>query len=352
MGMRHEHLKKRMWLGIFCSIFMVGSIFTCVPQAFSGAEVIKWNVSLWGRERDWTRPLHYWVEDMKNRTNGRWQIQLHYGSVLGPNKEQLDGLKAGLFEAAQFCPAYAPGKTPLHTVGELPFIQPSDPNEICQILAALWEHPALLKELKRWGSVPLFPGTISQLGLMTNRPIRTVDDLKGLRIRISGLQAKVMEMFGAVPSMIPASDYYEAMARGTVDGITTPWPFAFGSFRIYEVSKYATPNFAPGIMMCAYAANEKAWNALPEDFKKLHMEWYKKAPAVWGEEYKKGYKWIPIFKKAGIEFIELPEEERAKLVSKADIIYKEWVKDMEGKGLPGKEVFDYFMAKRKEIAGF
>ena len=109
----------------------------------------------------------------------------------------------------------------------------------------------------------------------------------------------------------------------------------------------------PGLFFCGFAANRDAWNALPEELKKLHMEWYRKAPEVWGEEYKKGFiKWIPIFKKKGITIIELPAEDRAKLVSKAEIVYKNWIERMEKKGLPGREVFDYYMAKRKEIAGF
>ena len=350
--MNYAHLKKRLWIGIVFSILVASLIFTYVPQAISAPDVIKWNVALWGGERLWTLPLHDWAKDMEKRTNGRWQITLHYGSVLGPAKEQLDGIKVGLFEACQFCCSYAPGKTPLHSVHELPFILPQEPKHICQLLAALWEHPALLKELRSWKAVPLLPGALPQDGLMSNKPIYKAEDFKGLRVRISGEQARVLAMFGASPAMVPGPDMYEAMQRGTVDALATPWPFAFGSFKIYEVSKYATPNFAPGSKCCGYLANKDAWDALPEEFKKIHMEWYKKAPEVWGEEYKKGDdKWLPIFKKKGIEFIDLPPEERAKLVSKAEGAYKNWVERMEKNGLPGKEVFDYFIAKRKEIAG-
>jgi len=351
--MEQEHLKKGLWSTIICLIFLIGLIFTYVPQAASAPKIITWNVALWGGERDWTRPLHRWAEDMKKGTNGRWQINLHYGSVLGPSKEHLDGLKAGLFEAAQFCAGYAPGKTPLHTVAELPFIAPKTPKHMCQMVAAMWEHPAILKELKRWKAVPLIPATVIQFGLMGNKPIRTIEDFKGLRIRITGEQARVVSMFGAVPAMMPSSDFYEALERGTIDTVASCWPFSFGAFRLHEVSKYATPNFDPGSFFCGFAANRDAWNALPEELKKLHMEWYRKAPEVWGEEYKKGFiKWIPIFKKKGITIIELPAEDRAKLVSKAEIVYKNWIERMEKKGLPGREVFDYYMAKRKEIAGF
>ncbi|MBN1105731.1 MAG: TRAP transporter substrate-binding protein DctP [Deltaproteobacteria bacterium] len=288
---------------------------------------------------------------MGKRTGGRWKINLHYGSVLAPSKEHLDGLKGGLFEACQFCASYAPGKTPLQTVFELPFILPQDQQKMSEMMAALWEHPALKKELARWNAVPLFPAAITQYGLMGNKRIAKVEDFKGVRIRISGEMARVITFFGAAPTMIPVSDLYEAMERGTLDMATLPWAFSFGAFKINEVSRYATTNFAPGSQSCAYVANRKAWDALPEEFKKYHMEWYAKAPKIWGDEYKKGdTHWIPIYKK-NLEFVEFPDSERAKLVAKAEGIWDEWVKKMEEKGLPGKDVLAYFLAKRKEIAG-
>ena len=200
--------------------------------------------------------------------------------------------------------------------------------------------------------MPLFPAAITQYGLMGNKRIVKVDDFNGVRIRIPGEMARVLTQFGAVPVMLPVADLYEAMDRGTVDMGTLPWPFSFGAFKIHEVSKYVTTNFSPGSNSCAFLANKDAWNALPEDFKKLHMAWYRKAPKEWGDEYKKGEKkWIPIYKEK-LEFVTLPDEERAKLLSKADGVHKEWIKKMEKRGLPGQEVYDYFIAKRKEICGF
>lgn len=350
--MRHERFKKSPWLTVLCSVILLVLVFAYVPQAVSASKEITWNVALWGGERDWTRPLHRWVDDMAQRTNGLWKINLHYGGVLSPSKEHLDGLKGGLFEACQFCASYAPGKTPLQTVFELPFILPQDQQEMSETMAALWEHPALKKELARWNAVPLFPAAITQYGLMGNKRIAKVEDFKGVRIRISGEMARVVSTFGAAPTMIPVSDLYEAMERGTLDMATLPWAFSFGAFKINEVSKYVTTNFAPGSQSCAYVANKRAWDALPDEYKKFQMEWYAKAPKIWGDEYKKGDKrWIPIYQKS-LEFVELPDSERAKLVAEAEGVWVEWVKKMEQRGLPGKEVLDYFLAKRKEISGY
>jgi len=350
--MNYEHLKKKLWITAVSSIFVVVLVLTYVPQAVSAPKVIKWNVSLWGGPRCWTNPLEKWAKDMEKLTNGRWQIKLHYAGVLAPPKEELDGLKAGLFEACQFCAAYHPGKVPLHSVLELPFIAPNDGLGISSMMAALWEHPALLKELEKWNAVPLLPGAILPYNLMGNTLIAKAEDFKGVRIRIGGEIARVLKMFGAVPTLMPAPEVYEAISRGTLDMVGFPWSFTFGTFKIYEVSKYANVNLNLGTMSCAYVANKKAWDALPDDFKKIHMKWYAKAPSEWAKEYTKGdRKWIPIFKKR-LEFVKFSPEERAKLVKKAKIVWEEWVKKWEKRGLPAREVLNYYLSKRKEICGY
>ena len=342
---------RTLWVSVLL-VFSIGLLAGGTPDPAAASDQITWNISLWGGERDWTRPLHRWAEDMKNKTNGQWIIKLHYGAVLSPSKENIDGIKAGLFEGCQICGSYAPGKTPLNRVFELPFILPQEPEQISRMMAALWEHPAVLKELARWNAVPLFPAAITQYGLMGNKRIVKAEDFDGIRIRIPGEMARVLTQFGAVPVMLPVADLYEAMDRGTVDMGTLPWPFSFGAFKIHEVSKYVTTNFSPGSNSCAFLANKDAWEALPEEFKALHREWYRKAPKVWGDEYKKGVKkWLPIYKK-NLEFVRMPDEERAKLLSKAEGVHKEWIKAMEKRGLPGQEVYDYFLAKRKEICGY
>jgi TRAP-type C4-dicarboxylate transport system substrate-binding protein len=351
--MNHVDSKKRLGITIICSIFVVGLLFVYVPQAASAAKVIKWNASLWGGPRGWTYPFERFAKDMERLTNGRWQITLHYGGALAPPKEQLDGIKGGMFEACHFCTAYAPAKLPLHSVMELPFISPHKPLDLSLMFAAMWEHPALLKELERWNAVPLLPGTITTYNLMGNKRLDTVEDFKGARIRIGGEIGRVLTMFGAVPTLMPVPELYESVEKGTVDLAGLPWSFAFGAFKVYEVSKYAIVGLNLGTMACSYIANKKAFNALPEEFKKIHAEWYAKAPYEWGKEYDTlNRKWIDEVFKKRLEFIEFPPDERAKIVKKAQTVWEEWVKKWEKKGLPAREVLDYYLSKRKEIAGY
>jgi len=345
-------LFKKRYVVVLCVLaIMVGFLFTAPPKAISAQKVINWNFSLWGGKRAWSAPLHDWVADMEKKTNGRWKIKLHYGGVLAPPKENYDGIRSGMFEAAGICAAYTPGKNPLHTVSELPFIAPNENKDIIQMMVELWKHPALKKELLKWNAVPLLPSALCQYHLMGNKPVRTVEDLDGKRIRIGGEIAKVLKVFGAVPTLVPAPEVYEAVSRGTLDLVGFPWTYGYGSFKTYEVSKYVSLPMSLGTMSCFYIANKDAWDALPEEFKKYNMEWYNRSPQIWHDEFKKADdKWIPEFKKR-LEFIDFPKSERDKIVAKAEAVYERWVKRMEKQGLPGRDVLNYYLKKRKELTG-
>ena len=123
--MEKKVFTKRNLVVLFSLIIMVSFLFTSPPKAISAGKVINWNVSLWGGKRASTSAMHDFAAEMDKKTNGRWNIKMHYGAVLAPPKEQLDGIRAGMFEAAYFAPVYTPGKVPLSTVTDLPFIAPS-----------------------------------------------------------------------------------------------------------------------------------------------------------------------------------------------------------------------------------
>jgi len=346
------HFKRQLWVIIVCLTCIVAAPLILAPIVHAGPKVIKWDCSLFGAPRGWTYPLERWAKDMDSSTNGQWKIKLHYGGVLAPPKQQLDGIRGGVFQSCQFCSAYTPGKLPLHSVMELPFISPHSPHDITAMVSAMWEHSALVKELETWNAVPLLPGSITTYNLMGKKRIAKVTDLDGVRVRIGGDIARVLKMYGAVPTLMPAPEIYESIERGTIDMVGLPWSFAFGAFKIHEVSDYAIVDLNLGTMACAFIANKDAWNSLPREFKEIHMKWYKNSAKEWGNEYDQlNKKWTELFKKR-LEFVNFPSEERAKLVSKAGVVWEEWVKSREKQGLPGREVLNYYLAKRKEICGY
>ena len=90
--MKAETFKHRRVVVFLCVFLIIGFLISYVPEATPASEVIKWDVSLWGGPREWTYPIERWAKDMEKLTNGGWQIRIHYGAVLSPPAENIDGL--------------------------------------------------------------------------------------------------------------------------------------------------------------------------------------------------------------------------------------------------------------------
>lgn len=135
-----------------------------------------------------------------------------------------------------------------------------------------------------------------------------------------------------------------------LDSVCWSWSYTFGNYKIYELSKYATVGIDLKTTPIYLVANKDAWNALPDEWKKLSEESAAKAVARY-VKYNDAddAKWLPAFSKAGIEITTFSPAERAKLVAKAQPCWEAWVKEMTTKGLPGKEVLDFAIAKRDAI---
>ena len=180
---------------------------------------------------------------------------------------------------------------------------------------------------------------------MGNKRIASVADMKGVKMRIGGLNAKALQAFGAVATMVTAPEGYQALERGTIDSFGFPYTFAFGAYKLHEVSKFATEGLAMSGFMCFEGVSLTAWNKLPDNLKAKLPEAQKLASAALLKAYKADDdKWLPIFKQK-LEIVQFPAEERAKLVAASGAIWDDWVKEQEAAGRPGKEVLNFVKAE-------
>ena len=92
--------------------------------------------------------------------------------------------------------------------------------------------------------------------------------MKGVKMRISGLNAKALQVFGGVPTMVTAPEGYTALERGTIDSFGFPYSYAFGAYKMYEVSKYSTEGMAMSGFMCWQGVSTSAYDKLPDEVKK------------------------------------------------------------------------------------
>jgi len=312
-----------------------------LPGSALAAKTV-WNFNMFGPPRAVTKGIEIIKAEMEKAGHGDFELKIQYGGVLGPEKQIPDGVKIGAIEGGQMCAGYYPNKFPLLSVLELPFLAPRDLHERAEVEAALLAHPAVVKEMHdRWNIRYLGPAFLPAYEFMGNKRIASTDDMKGVKMRISGLNAEALQVFGAVPTMVTAPEGYQALDRGTIDSFGFPWTYAFGSYKLYEVSKYATEGVGISGFMCFEGVNKDAFDKLPDPVKKAWADSQKDATAGLIKAYNEAdEKWLPIFKQK-LEVVKFSPAERAKLAAGAGKFWKAWAKEQDDAGRPGTALLEF-----------
>jgi len=304
-----------------------------------------WNFNIWGSKRAFTAGIEHIDAAMRKDTNGELGINIQYGDALGPRKQNPENIKNGAIEAGQLCVGYYPNKFPMLSAMELPFLLPRDLRTRAKVEMEVLAHPIMVKELAgRWKSKFFGPAFLPAYEFMGNRKITDTASMKGVKMRISGLNAQALQAFGAVPTMVTAPDGYEALRRGTIDSFGFPYSYAFGAYKLYEVSKYVTEGLGLSGFMCLQTVSLDAWNAAPQIVRTNMPKYQDEAIAKMVTAYEVAdKKWIPIFKDK-LELTVIDPSVRTELAAGAAQIWNDWAKKQDAKGRPGTEVVNLIKA--------
>jgi TRAP-type C4-dicarboxylate transport system substrate-binding protein len=291
-----------------------------------------------------------WVKMIEERTNGRVKITIYPAGSLLKQAQSIDGVLNNVAQISFADIEQSWGRFPLTEVVSLP-MTPWARNERTgnYLVYQLFEKGLIsseFKDMKVLGLITAPPMVLSS----SKKPIRTVSDMKGLKIATGqkGL-ADAVQLMGASPSNVLASDTYLALQRGTVDATMFSW-VGMAIFKLQEVTKYHNDSgWAVGPL--ATVMNRQTWDSLPADIQKtiegVSGEWYSKWDADVdtgvSERLVQSIKAMP-----GHEIIEFSPEEEAKAREISHQVWDKWVKEMEGKGLPGKKVLDAALQIMKE----
>jgi TRAP-type C4-dicarboxylate transport system substrate-binding protein len=204
-------------------------------------------------------------KEIEKRTNGKVQITAFPGGTLTKAPLCYDGVVKGISDMGNSCFAYTRGRFPVMAAVDLPMGYTSGTvatrvaNEFAKSV-----NPKELQDVKVLYVHAHGPGL-----LHTKKPVRTLEDLKGMKIRATGLSAKVVEALGGVPVAMPQGGTYEALKKGVVEGTFSPMEVLKG-WKQGEVIKYTTECYSVGYTTAMFIVMNKAkWNALPADVKKV-----------------------------------------------------------------------------------
>lgn len=308
---------------------------------------VHWNYSDWGKSRAITTYLENLGPWLKERTDGKFTFQIHWGTLSQP-RSNLDGLHLGAFEAASFCASYYPAKLPAHTGMDLPFLPIGTLEALRHVTDDYYGDQVLKDEVSKWNSQYYMAALLPLYEVLgKGEPPKSLDDWKGMRIRALGQQGKAMEKLGAVPTSVPAPDVYVSLDRGLIDAVGFAY-YAHESYRTWEIAKWFTRDLAVGSIACGSMINSDAYNRLPPQYQAL-LEEFRDSPKGYPAQYEALYeaeKRAPgDFKERGLTEVVISPEKRAEFEEIAgQPVWKEWAKEMTDKGYDGERLSNMILS--------
>ena len=203
-------------------------------------------------------------------SDGQFDIQLFAAGEIVPGGQVLDAVQGGTVELGHTASYYYVGKNPAFAFGTaVPFgLNARQQN------AWFYEGGGneLLNEFYAKSGVHAMPAgnTGAQMGGWYRKEINSVEDLKGLKLRIAGLAGRVVEKLGVVPQQIAAGDIYAALERGTLDAVEFVGPYDDEKLGFYRVAPYYYyPAWWEGGAALHLMVNADKWNSLPDSYKAM-----------------------------------------------------------------------------------
>ena len=210
------------------------------------------------------------TKKISDMSNGKFQISVHAGGELMKPFEVVDAVQNQSVEMAHTAPYYFFGKDETFAIGcAIPFGLNSR-----QMTAWMVEGNGLklMREFYAKYNIINFPGgnTGAQMGGWYKKPLKSMADMKGLRMRIGGFAGRVIERMGGVPQAIPGGEIYAALEKGTIDAAEWVGPYDDQKLGFHKVtSTYHYPAWWEGGPQLDFFVNSKAYNALPAEYKAM-----------------------------------------------------------------------------------
>lgn len=275
--------------------------------SFAGPTVIRATNTL-GEDHPMTMALRFMSTELEKRTNGEVKLDVYPNSQLGGNKEMVEGVVLGTVDIAQQFAGTFSSYVPEMDILVQPFLFKSEEG----LFRALEGEAGqiLEKALEKRGFVPLtyFYGG-SRSFINNERPINTVEDLSGLKIRVIGVKTVInaINQMGAIATPMNQSDVYSALQQGVLDGWENS-PVTMYSLKLYEQSKYFSYSrhlMTPDLVALSAVTAKKLGPKNLAILKEISLEASKYERQLWAENEGKMVK--EMAEKGWVEFNEISD---------------------------------------------
>lgn len=342
------HVKK--YLSIFLAFVMIFLISGCTQPTDSQDMTNDKEVSMepvvlkFAHLFPATHPIHTdwvegWAKAVEQTTDGLVKIETYPGESLLGATEIYDGVVEGTIDVGLSCPEYNLGRFPVLEA----LIQPGIlylSDKVASNVA--WDftkeiNPEEIQDTKVLTMLATGPGAIWSLS-----PIKTLEDIEGKQVRVTGVHVPFIAALGATPAAMPQSEGYEALQKKVCEANLGPTGM-LKAFRQAEVSNYIT--MTPFIYNCLYytTMNLDVWDSFPKEIQEKIIEATDKlfdevGAGLMDKDNEEGLRWS--VEEQGMEVIYLSDEEQDRWIKLLLPLQDEWVEEMDAKGYPGRELLD------------
>lgn len=331
-------MKRSMAKSVF-TILLIGIFAAFFSQAVFATEIdLKFSHSFSPMHTMQKKVFEPWGEKLSQITDGKVKVTMFPGGALGKPGDQYVLAEHGIADIVYLLHDYSPGRFPVTSVFELPFMTPTAQTASEAMWKTFENFPGLQKEYSKYKVLALFCHPAGHFHT-TKKPIRTIADFSGLKMRTaSPWVTAALKNFGSIPVEMPITDTYTSLERGVVDGTVVPFE-GLGIFKLDDLVKYTTITDFYTVTM-AVLMNKRKYESLPDDVKKAIDENSGLVMSSWcGKAYDAAE--IPFKERAvkkGIEMIQLSDADMQKLHAETLPLRDEWIKEMGKRSIDGKPI--------------
>ena len=283
-----------------------------------------------------------WAAAIERESNGTLKLEI-MSSPIGRPPEYFDFVVNGLADIGYGVSGHNPGRFTMTQVMDLPFMSPDPWAGAAASWATYERYGSRYGEHKGARLLGLWVHSEPYV-FMRSEPLRTIDDLKGKKIRVGGnVTGRIIQALGGSPLQLPPTEAQQAMASGVADGITFPQE-SIEFFKITPVIKGAT-RVPGGLYTDTFwlAINEAKWNSLSAPQKAAFEKHSGPAVALLsGWAWTNGDNWgRAALDRNGVVFATWSDADVDKARAALKVLEDEWLAEATKRGLDGPEILAY-----------
>lgn len=280
--------------------------------------------------------LGKYCDELNKKLAGKVEITQYTGSTLLSADKMAAGVLTGIADMGLSNLSYTRGRFPVMEIMELPLGFPS--AWIAGHVANDFYGKFKPKEFDKYQVLMLSTSPINVIQTV-NKPVKSPDDVKGLKLRGTGRLGDIVKAFGGTPIPVSTPDMYESLKKGVIEGALLPLETLKG-FKTGEIMKYTTASWKVGSAYCFYVVmNKNKWKTLPADIQKTMTDFSKEFIERWTVEWNNiDLEGKDFFLKQGGKILTPTDAENVKWVKAAQPVVDDYRKDLVSKGHKSSDI--------------